>query len=77
MPIDRRSLLRLAALAPFLGAVPRPARAAAEAAGEQADAALRSGEAASEKADYTLRIDARGRRCSSPRCACLPSSGAS
>jgi len=42
MMIDRRSLLKYAALVPLLGAAPRLARAA--------------GGAATEKADYTLRI---------------------
>ena len=40
--IDRRSMLKYAGLVPFMGAVPRLARAA--------------GEVAAEKADYTLRI---------------------
>jgi FtsP/CotA-like multicopper oxidase with cupredoxin domain len=40
--IDRRSLLKVAGLVPLMGAVPRPARAA--------------GDAAAEKANYTLRI---------------------
>ena len=40
--IDRRSLLKYAALVPLVGGVPSLARAA--------------GEAATEKADYTLRI---------------------
>ncbi|MGP0094693.1 MAG: multicopper oxidase family protein [Xanthobacteraceae bacterium] len=42
MMIDRRSLLKVAGLVPLIGAVPRPVRAA--------------GDAAAEKADYTLRI---------------------
>jgi FtsP/CotA-like multicopper oxidase with cupredoxin domain len=42
MMIERRSLLKYAGLAPLMGAVPRLARAA--------------GDAANEKADYTLRI---------------------
>jgi FtsP/CotA-like multicopper oxidase with cupredoxin domain len=41
MTIDRRSLLKCAALAPALGALPRLARAAAEAAPEKADYVLR------------------------------------
>ncbi len=43
MPIDRRSLLKLAGTLPVLAAAPRLARAG-------------GGEAAAEKADYTLRI---------------------
>ncbi len=42
MMIDRRSLLKYAGLVPFMGAVPRVARAADE--------------VSAEKADYTLRI---------------------
>jgi FtsP/CotA-like multicopper oxidase with cupredoxin domain len=44
MTIDRRSLLKLAGLAPILGSVPRFARALGEA------------DAENERADYTLRI---------------------
>ena len=43
MMIDRRSLLKYAALIPLLGAVPRLARAAGEATGEKADHTLRIG----------------------------------
>jgi FtsP/CotA-like multicopper oxidase with cupredoxin domain len=53
--IDRRSLLQHAGLLPFVGAVPRLARAASDTPASAAPASA-SADAPDAKADYTLRI---------------------